>query len=186
LLRFEAKTSTMKPIPRSVPSGRQPRARKGSRQSRLDLLAGDQSEPKDTSLRAARRNPTERPLLEKIKSLLTRALLGWVLSPHPHSCLPPEYKPTGGIRTAKVLISLPAQPVDATPSSALIRHCLRGRTICLAALGQNLAVPPGLTLASGVSFCFQCQAGFSSVSRRPIETTRVTRHLLLAEIPHVR
>jgi hypothetical protein len=36
-------------------------------------------------------------------------------------------------------LTLPAQPVDATPSSALIRECLRGRTICLAVLDQNLA-----------------------------------------------
>jgi hypothetical protein len=34
---------------------------------------------------------------------------------------------------------VPAQPVDATPSSALIRQCFRRRTICLAVLGQNLA-----------------------------------------------
>jgi hypothetical protein len=37
------------------------------------------------------------------------------------------------------LLMLPVQPVDATPSSALIRHCFRERTICLAALGQTLA-----------------------------------------------
>jgi hypothetical protein len=37
-----------------------------------------------------------------------------------------------------VRLALPAEPVDATPSSALIRQCLRGRTIYLAALGQNL------------------------------------------------
>jgi hypothetical protein len=32
-----------------------------------------------------------------------------------------------------------AQPIDATPSSALIRQCFRGRTVRLAVLGQNLA-----------------------------------------------
>jgi len=32
-----------------------------------------------------------------------------------------------------------AQPVDATPSSALIRRCFRGRTVRLAVLGQDLA-----------------------------------------------
>jgi hypothetical protein len=36
-------------------------------------------------------------------------------------------------------LTLPAQPVVATPSSALIRQYLRGGTISLAALGQNLA-----------------------------------------------
>jgi len=35
--------------------------------------------------------------------------------------------------------SVSAQTVDATPSSALIRLCFRGRTIYLAELGQNLA-----------------------------------------------
>jgi len=37
---------------------------------------------------------------------------------------------------------LPTQPVDATPSSVLIRQCLRGTTICLAVLGQNPARAP--------------------------------------------
>jgi hypothetical protein len=35
--------------------------------------------------------------------------------------------------------SVPAQPVDATPCSALIRQCFHGRTIRLAVLDQNLA-----------------------------------------------
>jgi hypothetical protein len=38
-----------------------------------------------------------------------------------------------------VRLMLPAQPVDATPSSALIRQCFGGRTICLALLDQNPA-----------------------------------------------
>jgi hypothetical protein len=33
------------------------------------------------------------------------------------------------------------------------------------------SVPAGLTLASDFGFCFQCQAGSSSVLRRPIEIT---------------
>jgi hypothetical protein len=41
--------------------------------------------------------------------------------------------------TDYVLYSLPAQPVDATPSSALIRQCFRERTSSLASFGQNLA-----------------------------------------------
>src|SRR6266849_9783474 len=52
---------------------------------------------------------------------------------------------------------MPAQPVDATPSSALIRQCFRGRTFCLAVLGQNLAraaFPVDLTLASDLAFVF--------------------------------
>jgi hypothetical protein len=41
--------------------------------------------------------------------------------------------------TSSVRLRVPAQPVNATPSSALIRQCLRGRTVCLATLSQNLA-----------------------------------------------
>jgi hypothetical protein len=32
-------------------------------------------------------------------------------------------------------LMMPARPDDATPSSALIRRCVRGRTICLATPG---------------------------------------------------
>jgi hypothetical protein len=39
------------------------------------------------------------------------------------------------------------------------------------------SVSSGLTLASDFSFCFQCQAGSSLVLHRPIEITRLTRHL---------
>jgi hypothetical protein len=38
-----------------------------------------------------------------------------------------------------VRLRVPAQPVDATPSSALTRRCLRGRTICLVVLDQDPA-----------------------------------------------
>jgi hypothetical protein len=78
---------------------------------------------------------------------------------------------------------LPAQPVDATPSRALIRQCLRGATICLAVLGQNPArasVPAGLTLAGDFSFCFQCQAGSNLVLRRPIDIAESIRTCLRA------
>ena len=71
---------------------------------------------------------------------------------------------------------LPAQPVDATPSSALIRHCLRGRTImfgCTRSIPSQSSVPAGLTLASDSGFCFQCQAGSNLVLHRPIEITAV-------------
>ena len=37
------------------------------------------------------------------------------------------------------LKNLPAQPVDATPSTALLRQRFGGRTICLAVPGQNLS-----------------------------------------------
>src|SRR5580658_1542774 len=77
-----------------------------------------------------------------------------------------------------VRLMLPAQPVGATPSTALIRQCLRGRTICLGVLGQKPSqgsVPAGLTLTSDFGFCFQCQAGSSFVLRRPIEITAFTR-----------
>jgi hypothetical protein len=46
---------------------------------------------------------------------------------------------------------------------------------CTRSKPSQRSVPPGLTLASGVSFCFQCQAGFSSVLRRPIEFTAFIR-----------
>src|SRR5277367_636395 len=95
----------MKSFPRSLPSGRQSPDRKGKRQSRLGLLAGGQSEPKDTCLAAGRRNPTDRPLLVKIKLLLPRALLGWVLSSRPRCRLTTEYKPPRKDKTGKVLIS---------------------------------------------------------------------------------
>src|ERR1700691_1885685 len=42
-------------------------------------------------------------------------------------------------RTSTAQKPLPAQAVNATPSSALIRQCFRGRTICLAARDQELA-----------------------------------------------
>jgi len=41
--------------------------------------------------------------------------------------------------SAPVRFALPAQPVDATPSSALTRQCLRRRSIRLAVLGQKRA-----------------------------------------------
>jgi hypothetical protein len=41
------------------------------------------------------------------------------------------------VRKPLVRLRLPAQPVDATPSSALIRQNLRGRTAYLAVLRQN-------------------------------------------------
>jgi len=59
-------------------------------------------------------------------------------------------------------VTLPAQPVDATPSRALIRHCLRGRTImfgCTRSILSQSSVPAGPALASDSGFCFQCQAG---------------------------
>jgi len=42
--------------------------------------------------------------------------------------------------------------------------------------GQG-SVPAGLTLASDFGFCFQCQRGSSLVLRRPIEITRLIRHV---------
>jgi hypothetical protein len=71
---------------------------------------------------------------------------------------------------------VPAQPVVATPFSALVRQCFRGRTICLSAPCQNLA-RENLTLVGDFGFCFQCQMGSSLVLHRPIEITRVTGHL---------
>ena len=83
-------------------------------------------------------------------------------------------------------LPLPTQPVDATPSSALIQQRFCGRTTCLASLGQNLArgsVPAGLSLASDFAFCFQCQPGSSLVLPRPIEITALIRHLKSRDVP---
>jgi hypothetical protein len=71
---------------------------------------------------------------------------------------------------------VPAQPVDATPSTALVRHCVRGGNHPLGCIRLRLSqgsVPAGLTLASDFSSCFQSKVGSSLVLRRPIETTRV-------------
>src|ERR1700691_5781414 len=73
-------------------------------------------------------------------------------------------------------LALPAQPVDATPSSALLRHCLRGRTIMFGrtrSIPSQSSVPAGLILARDSGVCFQCQAGSSLVLRRPIEITSI-------------
>src|SRR5271156_1642058 len=40
-------------------------------------------------------------------------------------------------------------------------------------------IPAGVTLAGGFGFCFQCQVGSSLVLHRPIEITRLIRHLEL-------
>jgi hypothetical protein len=47
---------------------------------------------------------------------------------------------------------------------------------CARSKPSQRSVPPGLTLASGSSFCSQCVVGFSSVLRRPIEITAFIRH----------
>jgi hypothetical protein len=49
---------------------------------------------------------------------------------------------------------------------------------CTRSKPSQSSVPAGLTLASDFAFCFQCQAGSSLVLRRPIETTRVTGHVV--------
>src|SRR5271168_690499 len=46
---------------------------------------------------------------------------------------------TYSTRGALLYCVVPAQPVDATPSSALIRQCFPERTICPAVLGQDRA-----------------------------------------------
>jgi hypothetical protein len=45
---------------------------------------------------------------------------------------------------------------------------------CTRSKASQGSVPAGLTLASDISFCFQCQAGSSLVLRRPIEITALT------------
>src|SRR5208337_3679030 len=72
--------------------------------------------------------------------------------------------------------SLPAQTVDATPSSALIQQCFPGRADlfgCTRSKPSQCSVPADLTLARGVSLCFHCKLGPCSVLRRPIATTRL-------------
>ncbi len=52
----------------------------------------------------------------------------------------PSSRDTGNSKVVPLAwLVVPAQPVDATPSSASIQQCFRGRTICLAVLRQNLA-----------------------------------------------
>src|SRR5580698_6207926 len=53
-----------------------------------------------------------------------------------HFCSPVFLTP---LPISLCLKDVPAQPVDATPSSALIRQCFRGRTTCLAVLALDLA-----------------------------------------------
>jgi hypothetical protein len=50
-----------------------------------------------------------------------------------------SFQVSHGSQYALFRLVLPAQPVDATLSSALIRQRFRERTICLAELSQNLA-----------------------------------------------
>src|SRR5713226_1210050 len=54
-------------------------------------------------------------------------------------------------------LTLPAQPVDATPSNALIRQCFPGRSDlfgCARSKPSQGSVPADLTLASDLAFVF--------------------------------
>src|SRR6266404_7811434 len=54
-------------------------------------------------------------------------------------------------------LTLPAQPVDATPSNALIRQCFRGRSDlfgCPRSKPSQGSVPADLTLACDLAFVF--------------------------------
>jgi hypothetical protein len=65
---------------------------------------------------------------------------------------------------------VPAQPADATPSSALIRHFFRGRTICLAARGQKRARPAFLPVELSrtvLAFVFNARRFNLSVASTP-------------------
>src|SRR5258705_8990070 len=56
-----------------------------------------------------------------------------------------------------VRFALPAQPVDATPSNALIRQCFPGRSDlfgCPRSKPSQGSVPADLTLASDLAFVF--------------------------------
>jgi hypothetical protein len=46
---------------------------------------------------------------------------------------------------------------------------------CTRSKPSQTGIPARLTLTSGFGFCFQCQAGFSLVLRRPIEITAFIR-----------
>src|SRR5580692_10327290 len=82
---------------------------------------------------------------------------------------------------------MPAQPVDATPSSALIRQCFHRENHlfgCTRSKPSQGSVPTGVALASDFSFCFQCEVGSNLVLHRPIETTNarvVETRLILVE-----
>src|SRR5258708_28152047 len=56
-----------------------------------------------------------------------------------------------------VRLALPAQPVDATPSNALIRQCFPGRSDpfgCTLSKPSQGSVPADLTLANDLAFVF--------------------------------
>jgi hypothetical protein len=69
-----------------------------------------------------------------------------------------------GTMTQLDRLALPTQPVDATPSKALLRHCFPGRTD-LSAFSRSKPsqdiVSADLTLASDFSFCYHCKLGSS-------------------------
>jgi TonB family protein len=78
--------------------------------------------------------PEQKPKIVPIVTALSHTVLcAWQIRDSRQSS---NHRFDGRIPLGRLVI--PAQPVDATPSSALIRRCFRGSTACLAALGQNL------------------------------------------------
>src|SRR6266850_5894720 len=68
-----------------------------------------------------------------------------------------HYRRSGFGTIPLVRFPLPAQPVDATPSNALIRQCFPGRSDlfgCPRSKPSQGSVPADLTLASDLAFVF--------------------------------
>jgi hypothetical protein len=66
-------------------------------------------------------------------------------------------RPVGGYWDALVRFAVPAQPVDATPSNALIRQCFPRRSVLFCwtrSKPSQGSVPADLTLASDLAFVF--------------------------------
>src|SRR5258708_27887232 len=62
-----------------------------------------------------------------------------------------------GTITPLIRLAVPAQPVDATPSNALIRQCFPGRSDpfgCTRSKPSQGSVPADLTLANDLAFVF--------------------------------
>src|SRR5208283_1193879 len=78
--------------------------------------------------------------------------------------------------------ALPAQPVDATPSNALIRQCFPGRSdlfACIRSKPSQGSVPADLTLASDLAFIVDASLVRPECRVDPLRPPRLSRLGLL-------
>src|SRR5712664_3441089 len=76
-----------------------------------------------------------------------------------------------------VRFALPAQPVDATPSNALIRQCFPGRSDlfgCTRSKPSQGSVPADLTLASDLAFVFNANRVLPECCVDPLRPPRLS------------